>query len=137
MKTIFDKKSIGRRFKELRSDKTQDKFAELLGFGQTYLSHVELGKVKPSLELLFSVSKICNVTIDYLVTGKDEPAHIEEKIERRVEGFVLLIQSHEQHVKTQGKLIKKLEAVNAALEQRLDDLLDNNHSKKARRANTT
>ena len=131
----FDKKSIGKRFKELRGDKTQDKFAELLGFGQTYLSHVELGRVKPSLELLFAISKLCNVTIDYLVTGENE-ADIEKKIEQRIEGFVLLIQSHEQHVSTQDKLINNQELKITDLEQKLRDLLEpNNVIKKANGGN--
>ena len=135
MKNNFDKKSIGKRFKDLRGDKTQEKFAQLLGFGQTYLSHVELGKVKPSLELLFAVSKLCNTTIDYLVSGRNEPSYIEEKIERRIEGFVLLVQSHEQHVKTQGKLIKSQELEIKGLQQKLDDLTIPNHPKKVQQGN--
>ena len=136
MKKNFDKKDIGKRFKELRGEKTQEKFAELLGFGQTYVSHVELGKVKPSLELLFSVSKLCNTTIDYLVSGRNEPAYIEEKIQRRIEGFLLLVQSHEQHVKTQGKLIKSQELEIKYLQQKLDNTPDHNQSKKVQVGNS-
>lgn len=59
--------------KLLRKEKgyTQQKVALDLNVSRESLSYYENGKRQPSLELLVAFSKYYNVSIDYLITGKD------------------------------------------------------------------
>lgn len=49
---------------------TQAAIAELLGIGQSAVSHWATGKAFPSLELLVRLSRTARVSIDWLVTGR-------------------------------------------------------------------
>lgn len=42
----------------------------MLGFSSSYLSEVESGKTKPSLELLVNISQITNYSLHWLLTGE-------------------------------------------------------------------
>ena len=59
--------------KEIRKLKNlnQQKVALDLHISREALSHYENGKREPSLALLILMSKYFNVSIDYLITGKD------------------------------------------------------------------
>ena len=50
---------------------TQQKVALDLNVSRECLSYYENGKRQPSLELLVLMSDYFNVSIDYLITGKD------------------------------------------------------------------
>lgn len=57
------------RIKELRMQKklTQTGLAMEIGCSQNLISKIELGKVKPTSDILKSLSKFFNVSIDYLL----------------------------------------------------------------------
>lgn len=59
--------------KEIRKLKNlnQQKVALDLHISREALSHYENGKREPNLELLVLMSKYFNVSIDYLITGKE------------------------------------------------------------------
>ena len=59
--------------KQIRKEKklTQQKVALDLNISRESLSYYENGKRQPSLELLVAFSKYFNVSIDYLITGKE------------------------------------------------------------------
>ncbi len=59
--------------KEIRKQKqlNQLKVALDLHISREALSHYENGKREPSLALLVQMSKYFNVSIDYLITGKE------------------------------------------------------------------
>ena len=59
--------------KEIRTKKglSQQKVALDLNVSRESLSYYENGKRQPSLELLVDMSKYFNVSINYLITGKD------------------------------------------------------------------
>jgi transcriptional regulator with XRE-family HTH domain len=59
--------------KEIRKNKklSQQKVAIELNISRESLSYYENGKRQPSLELLVDMSRYFNVSIDYLITGKD------------------------------------------------------------------
>ncbi len=61
---------IGNRIKRTRGNSTQKDFAKNLIFSSSYLSEVESGKTKPSLELLLKISKITNYSLHWLLTGQ-------------------------------------------------------------------
>ncbi len=49
----------------------QQKVAMDLNISREALSHYENGKREPSLSMLVKMSEYFNVSIDYLITGKD------------------------------------------------------------------
>jgi len=59
--------------KEIRKKKNlnQQKVALDLNISREALSHYENGKREPSLNLLMEMSKYFNVSINYLITGKE------------------------------------------------------------------
>lgn len=59
--------------KEIRKAKNlnQQKVAMDLNISREALSHYENGKREPSLSMLQKMSKYFNVSIDYLITGKE------------------------------------------------------------------
>lgn len=62
---------VARRIKALRGDRSQLEFSYKLNVSQNYMSQMENAKVKPSIETLFSISQYCDVSIDYILTGRD------------------------------------------------------------------
>ena len=64
------KSEIGNRIKHVRGKDAQKEFAKILGFSPSYLSEVESGKTKPSLELLVKISQITNYSLHWLLTGE-------------------------------------------------------------------
>lgn len=59
--------------REIRKAKNlnQQKVAMDLNISREALSHYENGKREPSLSMLQKMSKYFNVSIDYLITGKE------------------------------------------------------------------
>jgi phage repressor protein C with HTH and peptisase S24 domain len=64
------KSEIGNRIRRTRGNSTQKEFAKNLIFSSSYLSEVESGKTKPSLELLLKISQITNYSLHWLLTGE-------------------------------------------------------------------
>lgn len=66
------KQTIGQRIKELREAKglTQSQLASKLDFTDKAISKWEKGDNEPDSETLVKLSKILNVTLDYLLTGE-------------------------------------------------------------------
>lgn len=59
--------------KKIRKDKhlNQQKVAMDLNISREALSYYENGKREPSLQMLVKMSEYFNVSIDYLITGKE------------------------------------------------------------------
>lgn len=64
------KTEIGIRIKQVRGKNHQKEFAKIIGFSSSYLSEVESGKTKPSLELLIALSQITKYSLHWLLTGE-------------------------------------------------------------------
>lgn len=60
----------GKRIRHVRGQDPQKEFAKRLGYSPSYLSEVESGKTKPSLELLVRISQITNYSLHWLLTGE-------------------------------------------------------------------
>lgn len=69
----YDKHAIGKRIRALREAKrwTRSYFAEKLDVSDRYCSSIELGQKGMSLETLMRAASVLNVSIDYILTGKD------------------------------------------------------------------
>ena len=57
----------GRKNKKI----TQEELAE----SPTHVKHIESGHRKPSIEILFEITKILNIPLDGVVFSKNESAH--------------------------------------------------------------
>lgn len=70
------KEDVGRRIKEIREGLglTLEGFGKKLCLGKTAIHQYEHGISTPSLETLAKIAELGNVTIDWLITGK-EPAN--------------------------------------------------------------
>ncbi len=69
----LDAAAIGDRIRTLRKDlnSTQYAFADKLYISPSYLALIEAGKRFPTLEILAQVSKLCHVSIDFLLFGTE------------------------------------------------------------------
>jgi transcriptional regulator with XRE-family HTH domain len=64
--------AVGRRVRELRGfDLTQADFARQIGVSQSYLSAIELGRNEAGAEVLLSISRKCEKSIEWLLTGEE------------------------------------------------------------------
>ena len=72
MKT-YNIKETAARIRDLRVcfGYTQETAAELIGVERSYLSRIENGANGCSVDLLIRLAEIYNVSLDYLLTGKD------------------------------------------------------------------
>lgn len=63
---------------------TQEELAEMLEVSPTHVKHIESGHRKPSIEILFELAKILNISLDGVVFPKNETPHdaTRGKIER-------------------------------------------------------
>jgi len=70
---MLDYTGIGERIKKVRVLKgmTQVELAESTGMCDTYISRIERGERKASLESLAKISRIFAVSLDTLVFGSD------------------------------------------------------------------
>ncbi len=46
---------------------TQEELAEMLGISPTHVKHMESGHRKPSIEMLFELAKILNISLDEVI----------------------------------------------------------------------
>jgi len=64
--------SIGQRIKLVRGNLTQTEFAKTLGIKkQNYISRYESGRI-PTHEILLKIAEHGRVTVDWLLTGRQE-----------------------------------------------------------------
>ena len=68
----YDQKESGKRIAKLRKDKglTQEQLAESLNISTDYVGKMENGRYGGSVDLL-EISEFFEVTLDYLVLGKE------------------------------------------------------------------
>lgn len=50
---------------------TQEELAEMLGISPTHVKHMESGHRKPSIEMLFELAKILNISLDEVIFPKN------------------------------------------------------------------
>ena len=58
----------------------QTNLADMVGISNNYLSSIERGKKRPSLEILVSICNALHVTPDYLLMGNMHPGNVPQNI---------------------------------------------------------
>ena len=78
---IVNAKDIGIRIRTLRlkQNKTQSYYADLLYISPSYLALIEAGKRIPNIDVLVRISTIADVSLDYIIFGKDDSLDSEQK----------------------------------------------------------
>lgn len=69
----MDHRQIGMRIRKLRKEQgyTQESFAEAVNLSPPYISCLERGKKKASLETIVRIASVLHITVDYLLTGTE------------------------------------------------------------------
>ncbi len=68
----INSEGIGLRIREIRRDRTQKVFAQLMGATQSYISDLERGKSLPSVSFLARLADASGRSYDWILTGKEE-----------------------------------------------------------------
>ena len=81
MKVNYD--LIGARIKEHRQRRnlTQEMLAELIEMSPGYISLIETGKKKASLETLLAICRVLSITLNELLTGNQIPLDTDYNLE--------------------------------------------------------
>ena len=63
---------IGERIRSKRKELgiTQNKLSEMIGLSEHYISKIERAVSKPRVDTLAAISKVLNISLDFLITGK-------------------------------------------------------------------
>ena len=71
-------KLIGKRIQKSRKMRgySQEKLAEMLDISHNYLRFLETGRRRPSLDVLYAISSVLDVSMDSLLTGTNNSNHI-------------------------------------------------------------
>lgn len=79
------RKLVGRNFGRLRKQKgfTQEKFAEVSGFTQQYISGLERGRRNPTIVTLFELAMTLGVSHTELVLPDDEARSERSKLSKK------------------------------------------------------
>ena len=83
---IVNNEELGARIRSLRlkQNKTQSYFADILYISASYLALIEAGKRIPNLDVLVRISQVTDVSLDYLIFGKDDTLDSEQKTFNRL-----------------------------------------------------
>lgn len=68
---MFNRIKFGNRLREMRGSLGQGEFAKRLNSSGGYISRIERGERKPSLELLLSLKKVHGINLDSWITGNE------------------------------------------------------------------
>ena len=69
----FDQVKFGNRLRNLRKQrgKTQEQLAAAVNISTVHLGNIELGKRGLSIDLMIELSNVLNVSLDYLIIGRE------------------------------------------------------------------
>lgn len=79
--------TLGERIKEERQRMrlTQERFGELTDISSAYIGQIERNERTPSLKILKRIAKELNVSLDYLIAGKEDAQRLSKHIQYELE----------------------------------------------------
>lgn len=91
----MDKPAFADRITKLRMDKglSQQQLAQQLGVKRSVVSYYESGDRLPSLNVLMEMSRVFNVSTDYLLKGKDASRviHVSDLTESDIDAVMTVV----------------------------------------------
>lgn len=75
----MDYRDIGVRIRKARkaAGMSQERLAEAVGVGTTHISHIETGKVLPSMSVFISLLNVLQISADEVVAGNVERSEVQ------------------------------------------------------------
>ena len=75
----MDYRDIGIRIRKARkaAGMSQERLAEAVGVGTTHISHIETGKVLPSMSVFISLLNVLQISADEVVAGNVERSEVQ------------------------------------------------------------
>lgn len=73
VETTIDWAAVGGRLREARGDTSQVAFGLLIGVPQNFVSRYENARARPPVEYLAAVANARNVSLDWLIFGRESP----------------------------------------------------------------
>ncbi len=85
----YDAIALGRRIAALRKNMncSQMEFAEMLFINRVYLSQIEIGQRKPSLDLIVDIANLTGADMNFLVLGKGVPKTFKAELRAVIEAL--------------------------------------------------
>ena len=86
----YDMKQSGERIQQLRISNgyTQDELAAAMGINRSFLSRIESGKKGCSVDLFVHFSEFFQVSLDFLVLGRESDTAQETKCKKRLKAEI-------------------------------------------------
>lgn len=85
----YDIKATAERIKELRTARnyTQERLADELGIDRSFLSRIEGGRKGCSVDMFINLAEIFEVSLDYLILGKqkEDTSAIKAEVRKAIE----------------------------------------------------
>ena len=80
----FENKDLGGFIKSARLEKniTQEEVAEIMGVSPTHIKHIESGHRNPSIELLFKIVLLLDLSLDNFLFSQPNKGIERQRIER-------------------------------------------------------
>lgn len=93
----YDIKASGMRIKKLRKAKglTQEQLSARLNISDSYLRKMEYGLYSGSLDLLIEMAEVFDVSLDYLILGRQQPR---ELLKRKVRSMIEFLTALEREL---------------------------------------
>jgi len=119
--------NLGERIRQIRGKMTQIDFANLINCPQAYISRYENGVVKPSIDFVYSLVCVFNISLDWLMTGEGEmftPRSIgrKNKTEQKIQEVVNILKGNNKVLDNLKGFLQNKRA--PALMKKLGDLND-------------
>ena len=92
---LYDIEEIGNRIRQLRKDQgmTQAQLAMKLNIGDRHLRKIEAGEKGPSIDILVEVATLFNVSLDYIIMGKQSQSDLKKKLTALIQSLSVLAES--------------------------------------------
>ena len=90
----YDTRASGERILQLRkaNEMTQEQVAIKLDISDRYLRKIEAGEKVPSIDILVELSSLFDVSLDYIITGKQPQNALKQKLYAAIQDLSILVE---------------------------------------------
>ena len=86
---LYNIEKIGNRIRQLRKDQgmTQAQLAMKLNISDRHLRRIEAGEKGPSIDILIEIATLLDVSLDYIIVGKQPQSDLKKKLRALIQGL--------------------------------------------------